>query len=73
VPDNPHQEKSAMALEIGDLQWRAAVLAVHTAQSHYLELMKAVDANERDVDLAWLALWKAEQRRDDILCGATAR
>jgi hypothetical protein len=56
----------------GDSRWRAAVLAVHEAQTRYLELLQGnllqdPDADDRALELAWLELWRAEQRRDSIL------
>jgi hypothetical protein len=50
-----------------DLRWRAAVLAVDRAQRRYLALLEAERADERALELAWLALWRAEQRRDSIV------
>jgi hypothetical protein len=52
---------------ISDVGWRAAVLEVHQAQTRYLALLKAEVADDRDLELAWLALWRAEQRRDSML------
>jgi len=51
----------------GDVGWRAAVLEVHHAQTRYLALLEADAADNRDLELAWLALWRAEQRRDSLL------
>lgn len=51
----------------GDVGWRAAVLEVHRAQMRYLALLEADVADDRDLELAWLALWRAEQRRDSML------
>ena len=64
------------SLPSGDSHWRAAVLAVHAAQKRYLELLEdegldGPDAADRALELAWLELWRAEQRRDSILYLAT--
>jgi len=54
-------------------QWRAAALAVFHAQERYFELLRvseeapADDWTDRAVDLAWLALWRAERQRDELL------
>ena len=53
--------------EPAQLQWRAAILAVHRAQQLYQELLNSPSAAERAVELAWLALWRAERRRDAVL------
>jgi hypothetical protein len=50
-----------------DLRWRAAVLAVYRAQRRYLALLEAEQADDRELELAWLALWRAEQRRDSMV------
>ena len=50
-----------------DLRWRAAVLAVSEAQQRYLVLLEADGTDERELELAWLALWRAEHRRDSIV------
>jgi len=49
-----------------DLRWRAAVLAVSEAQRRYLALLEGDETDERELELAWLALWRAEHRRDSI-------
>lgn len=51
-----------------DFGWRSAILDVYQAQRHYLALLEADHADERELELAWLALWRAEQRRDSVLC-----
>jgi hypothetical protein len=53
--------------EPAQLQWRAAILAVHRAQLRYQELLNSPSAAERAVELAWLALYRAERRRDAVL------
>ena len=62
---------TSVALDAGtaavDLRWRAAVLAVYEAQRRYLALLGADQSDERELELAWLALWRAEQRRDSIV------
>ncbi|HZF16610.1 MAG TPA: hypothetical protein VE046_11765 [Steroidobacteraceae bacterium] len=50
-----------------DSSWRTAVLEVHQAQTRYLALLEADVAEDRDLELAWLALWRAEQRRDSLM------
>jgi len=53
--------------EPAQVQWRAAILAVHRAQERYHALLNTPTAAERTVDLAWLALWRAERQRDAVL------
>jgi hypothetical protein len=52
-----------------DPRWRAAIRALDRAQHRYLELLRSDDSEERSVDLAWLALWRAERQRDAVLHG----
>ena len=53
--------------EPAQIQWRAAILAVQRAAERYRELLDTPTAAERAIDLAWLALWRAERQRDAVL------
>jgi hypothetical protein len=51
----------------GDFEWREAVLDLARAQRAYAEISARPDAPDILVDRAWLWLWRAERRRDELL------
>jgi hypothetical protein len=53
-----------------DFEWRQAVIDLAQAQRAYAEIMATPDAPEALVNRAWLRLWRAERRRDELLGGA---
>lgn len=51
----------------GDFEWREAVLSLARAQRAYAEVIATPDAPDALVNRAWLRLWRAERRRDELL------
>jgi hypothetical protein len=58
---------STKELEVGEAQWRAAVIELARAQRVYAEIAASPDAPELLVNRAWLGLWRAERRHDELL------
>jgi hypothetical protein len=50
-----------------DFEWREAVMDLARAQQAYAEIAAMPDAPEVLVNRAWLRLWRAERRRDELL------
>jgi len=63
----PRGERRGELVSLAERQWRRAVLTLRGAEIAYRQLLDDVDAPEREVDLAWLNLWRAERRRDHLL------
>ncbi len=53
--------------EVDEAQWRAAVIELARAQRVYAEVAASPDASESLINRAWLGLWRAERRRDELL------
>ena len=53
--------------EIGEAEWRTAVIELARAQRAYAEVTASPDASEHLINRAWLGLWRAERRRDELL------
>ena len=51
----------------GDFEWREAMLNLARAQRAYAEVIATPDAPDALVNRAWLRLWRAERRRDELL------
>jgi hypothetical protein len=51
----------------GDFEWREAMLDLARAQRAYAEVAATPEAPEALVNRAWLRLWRAERRRDELL------
>jgi hypothetical protein len=47
-------------------EWRAAVVDVERARQEYARIL-TTPHSEWEVDLAWLRLWRAERRRDELI------
>jgi hypothetical protein len=58
---------STVEIEPNDFEWREAVLDLARAQRAYEEIMASPDAPDVLVNRAWLWLWRAERRRDELL------
>ena len=58
---------NTMEIEPQDLEWRAAIVDLARAQRAYAEITASPDAPDILVDRAWLWLWRAERRRDELL------
>jgi hypothetical protein len=54
-------------IEPNDFEWREAVLDLARAQRAYEEITASPDAPDVLVNRAWLWLWRAERRRDELL------
>ena len=50
-----------------DFEWREAVIELTRAQRAYAQIMAIPDAPDILVNRAWLWLWRAERRRDELL------
>jgi hypothetical protein len=50
-----------------DFEWRQAMVDLARAQRAYAEIMATPDAPDAVVNQAWLRLWRAERRRDELL------
>jgi hypothetical protein len=50
-----------------DFEWRQAMVDLARAQRDYAEIMATPDAPDVVVNRAWLRLWRAERRRDELL------
>jgi hypothetical protein len=50
-----------------DFEWREAVIDLARAQRAYAEITATPDAPDSLVNRAWLCLWRAERRRDELL------
>jgi hypothetical protein len=48
-------------------EWRRAVVEVERARQKYLRCLEATDAGESRFRQAWLHLYRAERRRDELL------
>jgi hypothetical protein len=61
-------EPNAGSLPQGsDFEWREAVIDLARAQRAYAEIIATPDAPEALINRAWLRLWRAERRRDELL------
>ena len=56
-----------MEIEPNDFEWREAILDLVRAQRAYAEISASPDAPDLLVNRAWLWLWRAERRRDELL------
>jgi hypothetical protein len=54
-------------VDVDEVQWRAAVIELTRAQRVYAEIAARPDAPESLINRAWLGLWRAERRRDELL------
>lgn len=59
-------------LERLERQWCRATVAVARAQQRYQDLQRFENADEKVEARAWLRLWKAEQRKRDVLVAMDA-
>jgi hypothetical protein len=50
-----------------DFEWRQAMVDLARAQRAYAEIIATPDAPDAVVNRAWLRLWRAERRRDELL------
>jgi len=50
-----------------DFEWRDAMINLARAQRAYAEIIATPDAPDALVNRAWLRLWRAERRRDELL------
>jgi hypothetical protein len=50
-------------------EWREAVIDLARAQRAYAEITATPDVPDILVNRAWLWLWRAERRRDELLNG----
>jgi hypothetical protein len=55
-------------IETSDFEWREAFLELARAQRAYAEVTASPDAPDALVNRVWLWLWRAERRRDELLC-----
>ena len=61
-------EPNAGSLPPGnDFEWREAVMDLARAQRAYAEIIATPSAPDALVNRAWLRLWRAERRRDELL------
>ena len=61
-------EPNAGSLPPGnDFEWREAVMDLARAQRAYAEIIATPNASDAVVNRAWLRLWRAERRRDELL------
>jgi hypothetical protein len=58
---------SMQEVEVDEALWRAAVIELARAQRAYAEVAASPDAPESLINRAWLGLWRAERRRDELL------
>ena len=58
---------STREFEFGEAEWRTAVIELARAQRVYAEVTASPDAPEYLINRAWLGLWRAERRRDELL------
>jgi hypothetical protein len=49
-----------------DRAWSEALLEVEYARVAYLQQLRQLDRDERELDRLWLRLWRAERRRDEL-------
>jgi hypothetical protein len=54
-------------IEVSEAEWREAVIELARAQRVYAEIAARPDAPDVLVNRAWLVLWRAERRRDELL------
>ena len=54
-------------IEVSEAEWREAVMELARAQRVYAEIVASPDAPDALVNRAWLGLWRAERRRDELL------
>jgi hypothetical protein len=54
-------------IEVSEAEWREAVIELARAQRVYAEIVASPDAPDTLVNRAWLGLWRAERRRDELL------
>ena len=50
-----------------DFEWREAMIDLARAQRAYAEIIATPDAPDALINRAWLRLWRAERRRDELL------
>ena len=50
-----------------DFEWREAMINLARAQRAYAEIIASPDAPDALINRAWLRLWRAERRRDELL------
>jgi hypothetical protein len=50
-----------------DFEWREAMLDLARAQRAYAEIAATPEVPEALINRAWLRLWRAERRRDELL------
>ena len=55
------------SLGVLEREWRRAVVEVERARQKYLRCLEATDAGESRFRQAWLHLYRAERRRDELL------
>jgi hypothetical protein len=48
-------------------EWRRAVVEVEHARSRYMQYLKVNDLEDPRLGRAWLRLYRAERRRDELL------
>jgi hypothetical protein len=61
------EPEAGSSLSGGDFEWREAILDLARAQRAYAEIIATPEAPEALVNRAWLRLWRAERRRDELL------
>ena len=55
------------SLGVLEREWRRAVVEVERARQKYIRCLEAADAGDSRFGQAWLHLYRAERRRDELL------